>query len=248
MAAEPDRLGPDAYWEERRKLAILGRIAGSLGYIGAFGHISVRVPDTDIVLITPGAGVEKSTLRADQMYVYDINGTKLYHPPDLKAFEPLEYPIHTRIHRDKPEMLCVAHLHARNSTLLGIANKPIVPVINQAFYLHEGVPTWDNPSLVVKDEQAAELSAALGDKVACQMRGHGSVVVGETPEIGLMNCYSLEENAGYQIAAEALGGPTLFPQPVVEATARYRSAMKHDIARVLWAYYEPRVSATGPIF
>lgn len=241
-----EELALDAYWPERRKLAVLCRIADSLGYIGTFGHISVRVPGTEIVLMTPGAGSEKSTARADQIFVYDVHGALLHHPGgDLIVSEPLEHPIHTRIHRDKPDVLCVAHLHAPHSTLLGIANRPILPVYNQAFYLHEGVPTWDDPSLVVTDEHAGELSRALGDKLACQMRGHGSVVVGETPEIGLMNCYSVEENARYQIAADALGGALPFDSAVVERAARHRTAMRHDIAGLLWTYFERRVAATG---
>jgi L-ribulose-5-phosphate 4-epimerase len=243
--AEREAIDVNAYADERRKLAVLCRIAGSLGYIGEFGHISVRVPETEIVLITPGAGVEKTTVRADQIYVYDVHGNKLHHPADLPDFVPLEYPIHTRIHRDKPNMLCVAHLHAHHSTLLGIVNRPIVPVLNQAFYLGDGIPIWDDPSLVVKDDHAGELSDALGDKVACQMRGHGSVVVGETAEVGLMNCYTVEENARLQVEAEPFGGAVPFAPEVVEAIARFRTAMRDDIARVLWAYFESRVLADG---
>lgn len=233
----------DAYLEERRKLAMMCRIAGSLGYIGEFGHISFRVPETEIVLVTPGAGSEKTTVSADQIFVFDLRGELLHHPRGFNI--PIEYPIHTRIHRDKPAAACVAHLHSYNSTLLGIVNRPIVPVINQAFYLCDGVPTWDDPSLVVRDEQAGELSQALGDKLACQMRGHGSVVVGETVELAMMNCYTVEENARLQVAAEAFGGAVPFSPEVVQAAARFRTEMRADIAGVLWTYFERRVLMRG---
>ena len=96
--------------------------------------------------MTPGAISEKTTVRADRVFVYDINGKLLHHPGGaLVISEPTEYFIHTRIHRDRPKLRCVAHLHSPYSTLLGICNRPIVPVYNQAFYLHAGVPTWDNP-------------------------------------------------------------------------------------------------------
>lgn len=239
-------LGLDAFHWERAKLAVLGRIIAELGYIGAMGHVSARVPGTEVVLVSPGAGFDKSELSGEHIFLYDVDGNLLHHPAAVgDVFIPLERPIHIRIHRDRPEMLCVAHLHARNSTLMGIANKPILPVLNQAFYLHGGVPTWDNPALVVTDEQAGQLSAALGDGLACQMRGHGSVVVGETVEIALMNCYSMEENAGYQIAAEQFGGSAPFDASVVEAIARYRTAMRDGIARVLWTYFEHRVTPPG---
>jgi ribulose-5-phosphate 4-epimerase/fuculose-1-phosphate aldolase len=236
-------IDPDAFLDERRELAVMCRIAGQLGYIGEFGHISSRVPETEIVLITPGAGSEKTRVSADQIFVYDVHGALLHHPRGFNI--PIEFPIHTRIHRDKPDQLCVAHLHAHNSTLLGVVDQPIVPVINQAFYLHEGVPTWDDPSLVVRDDQAGELSDALGDRVACQMRGHGSVVVGESVPVALMNCYTVEENAGMQIAAHALGGAKPFAPEIVEGVARYRTAMRDDIAHVLWTFFERRVATDG---
>ena len=43
----------------RRKLAIMCRIVGMQESIGLFGHVSIRVPDSDIVLMTPGAGLAK---------------------------------------------------------------------------------------------------------------------------------------------------------------------------------------------
>src|SRR5215831_4680122 len=64
----------------------------------------------------------------------------------------------TRIHRDRPECMCIAHLHARHATVLGIASHDIVPVFLHGSFLHGGVPTWDDPQLVVNDEQAADLS------------------------------------------------------------------------------------------
>jgi hypothetical protein len=61
----------------------------------------------------------------------------------------------------------------------------------------------------------------------------------------LMNCYSVEENARLQIAAEPFGGAVPFSPEIVEATARFRTAMRDDIAGVLWTYFERQVAMTG---
>jgi ribulose-5-phosphate 4-epimerase/fuculose-1-phosphate aldolase len=161
--------------------------------------------------------------------------------------EPAEFYIHIRIHRDRPEIMCVAHLHAPNSTLLGIVNRPIVPVFSQAFFLHKGIPVWDNPRLVVSDNAAAQLSQALGNEIACQMRGHGSVVVGKTPEEALWNCFAIEENARYQIAAEPFGGPVLFSQEIIEEAAQQRATPERNALRhrLIWNYFERKVVMTG---
>ncbi len=228
----------------RRQLALMCRMIGMQGMIGMFGHISLRIPKTDLVLITPGAGAEKTSVRADQIFVFDLNGTILFHPGgDHPINIPAEWRIHTQIHRDRPEMLAVAHLHSTWSTLLGIVNRPILPVFNQGFVFGNGVPTWDNPQLVMGDEAAVALSRTLGDKLACQMRGHGSVVVGETPEACFMNCVSIEDNARYQIMAEPFGGGVPFAPEIVQGAIKSRGNL--NVAKVVWQFWEQKAEAQG---
>ncbi len=228
----------------RRKLAIMCRILGQQGSIGLFGHVSIRVPGTDIVLITPGAGIEKTTCRVDQIFVFDIAGRLLNHPGGDRPIQtPAEWRIHTQLHRDRPDALCIAHLHAHASTLLGIAGRDIVPVYAQASILAGGIPTFDDPRMVLDDESAAALSRALGAHVAVQMRGHGSVVVGPTPEIALAACTFIEENAQYQIEAEPLGGVKPFPNEVWEQLHAERRGTFG--AQLLWDYWERKVAMDG---
>ena len=78
--AEPTRRVSDREAELRRKLAILCRIIAIQDSIGVYGHISLRVPDTDIVLLTPGAGNRKTRVRTDQIFVFSLAGEILNHP------------------------------------------------------------------------------------------------------------------------------------------------------------------------
>src|SRR5579863_4192548 len=160
--AESTRRVSDQETELRRKLAILCRIVGMQDSIGIYGHISLRVPDTDIVLLTPGAGNRKTRVRTDQIFVFDLEGNILNHPGgDRPLSIPLEWRIHTQIHKDRPEAQCVAHLHAPASTLMGIAGQEIVPVFAQAYVMRGGIPTWDDPGLILNDEDARALSQVL---------------------------------------------------------------------------------------
>ena len=103
--AESTRRVSDQETELRRKLAILCRIVGMQDSIGIYGHISLRVPDTDIVLLTPGAGNRKTRVRTDQIFVFNLAGSILNHPGgDRPLSIPLEWRIHTRIHRDRPNL------------------------------------------------------------------------------------------------------------------------------------------------
>ena len=224
----------------REKSATMSRILNLQGTIGMFGHISVRVPGTSRVFISPGASTDKSTVRPRDMFVFDIDGTIVEHPGGLI---PLEWRIHTQIHRDRPDAMCIAHLHAPHARALGVAGRELVPVFLHGSFLHGGVPTWNNPRLVVNDEQAADLSRALGDKMAVQMRGHGSVVVGGSAEETLFACTFLEENAGIQLQAEIFGGA--IPLTPEEARDCAAGTFNPRLFPLLWTFYERKVRLDG---
>lgn len=220
----------------REKTATLARMLNLQGTIGMFGHVSVRVPGTNRCFISPGASTDKATVRSENIFVYDIDGTIIEHPGGLI---PLEWRIHTQIHRDRPDAMCIAHLHGPHARALGVAGKEVVPVFLHGSFLRDGVPTWNNPRLVVNDEQAADLSRALGDKKVVQMRGHGSVVVGTTAEEAFFACTFLEENAGIQLQAEILGGA--IPLNPDEARDCAEGTFNPRLFPLLWTYYERKV-------
>jgi ribulose-5-phosphate 4-epimerase/fuculose-1-phosphate aldolase len=224
--------------EYRRKTATITRMLNLQGSIGMFGHVSVRVPGTDRILISPGGGIEKSTVQPQDLFVFDIGGDIIERPPG--GHIPIEWRIHTRIHRDRPDAMCVAHLHARHATALGIAGHEIVPVFLHGAFLRDGVPTWDNPRLVMTDEQAADLSRTLGDKIAVQMRGHGSVVVGESAEAAFFAATFLEENACKQLDAALVGGAIALSRE--EALDCGKATYNQRLFDLLWSYYERKVA------
>ncbi|HXR87915.1 MAG TPA: hypothetical protein VN728_13125, partial [Stellaceae bacterium] len=87
-------LGAEEDWTYRRKLAVMCRIVGLQGSIGLFGHISLPIPGTDIVLMTPGAGSEKTAVRADEIFIFDLAG-KIHHHPG--GDRPIQIPAEWRI-------------------------------------------------------------------------------------------------------------------------------------------------------
>lgn len=243
--AEPPRRISDQEAELRRKLAILCRILGMQDSIAVYGHVSLRVPDTDLVLLTPGAGNRKTHVRTDQIFVFDLSGKIINHPGgDRPMSVPAEWRIHTQIHRDRPEVQCIAHLHAYNSTLMGILGQEIEPVFAQGYVIRGGIPTWDNPGLVLNDEDARAVSQTIGPHVACQLRGHGSVVIGETPENCLQNCLVMEENAQFQLDALTRGGVKPFPPGIWDRMAEQRKSGLSS-APFVWNYWAQVVEEQG---
>jgi ribulose-5-phosphate 4-epimerase/fuculose-1-phosphate aldolase len=220
----------------RVKTATLTRMLNLQGTVGMFGHVSIRVPGTERMLISPGASSEKATVRPEQIFVFDLDGTILENPG---GHVPIEWRIHTRVHRDRPEVMCVAHLHAPSARSLGVAGRDLEPVFLHGAFLRGGVPVWDNPRLVVTEEQAADLSRTLGNKIAAQMRGHGCVVVGETAEAAFFACTFLEENARIQLEADIVG--KAIPLTAEEAADCANGTYDPRVFALLWTYYANKV-------
>ncbi|HEY4202704.1 MAG TPA: class II aldolase/adducin family protein [Devosiaceae bacterium] len=218
----------------RDKLAEMCRILAAQDLIGMFGHVSIRVPGTDLLVITPGAGANKHQVGPSDLFKYNLAGELLERPQgDVQI--PIEWRIHTQMHRDNPAAGCVAHLHAKHATVLSIAGHELKPVFTQGAVFKDGVPVWDNPRLVMTDQQAASLSEMLGDKKGVVMRGHGVCVVGETAEECLFRCIFLEENAQKQYDAAQVG-EVIFLTPQ-EAEDCARGVSNKRLYELVWRYY-----------
>src|SRR3954453_18836235 len=221
----------------REKTATLTRMLNMQGTIGMFGHVSIRVPGTDICFISPGASTEKTTVRPEQIFTYNIDGT-IIHPPG--GLVPIEWRIHTQIHRDRPDAMCVCHLHAPHARAVAIAGKPLKPVFLHGSFLCTGVPTWNNPRLVVNDAQASDLSKTLGGHLVAQMRGHGTVVAGTSAEEAFFACTFLEENAQIMLQADVAGGA--IPLNDDEARDCAAGTFNPRLFDLLWKFYESKVA------
>ena len=185
----------------REQLATCTRIFAMQGMIGVFGHVSAYQPDTRRVLITPGMGSDKGSLRAENMLVMDLSGKTL----EGKEGPPVEWPIHTALHGARADALAVAHLHTPFATLFAIAKRQFQPVTLQGAIFSEGVPVYPEAQLITTPARGARLLEVIGDKRAVLLRGHGIVVVGQNLQEVLFAALVLEDDAKKTMQAAALG-------------------------------------------
>jgi len=202
--------------EAREKLALCARSLHRIGVYDLAGHISLRIPDSPLILITPGGGLDKSRLTAADMVTMDADGSHVAgpYPP------PLEWPIHTVVHAARPELESVAHLHAHWSTVFSIVDRPMDIVLLPASSLGGPVPYFTEPGLVTDVELGQKLNAALGNRAAVLMRWHGITVVGDTLEEMFERALFMEENARMLWEASALGRPIPVPAEAMATHAR----------------------------
>ena len=176
--------------------------------ISTFGVVSLRIPNTEYVLITP-SGFSKMTLHNDHLIVVDLEGNLV-----TGNFRPsVETAMHTYIHKHRPELNTVIHTHSPMACAFAAANMEIPCVsAEQAFYLGGRIPLVRKYSLPGTNEPS-ELKAILNalKKVdAVLMRKHGVIVVGTTPEQGLETAIVLEDVAKMAFYSMKLAKPKEF--------------------------------------
>ena len=187
--------------ELREQLATCTRIFAMQGMIGVFGHVSVYQPETKQVFITPGMGSDKGSLRAEDMVRMDLDGK----PLEGKQGPPVEWPIHTALHRARVDALAVAHLHTPYATLFAIAKREFRPVTLQGAIFNDGVPVYPEAQLITHPERGNSLLKVIGNKRAALLRAHGIVVAGQNLQEVLYTALVLEDDSKKTLQAATLG-------------------------------------------
>lgn len=219
----------------KEKLITCCRILDREGLLGMFGHVSVRIPETERFLINPGAGSDKAALEPEDLLTVDFWGEKVEGRGNL----PMETVIHTAIHRAREDAASVAHLHPPYATLSGIAMKPIQPVLLHGAAFAGGVPIYGKAQFIVTGEEGEDLARFLGPRRAVILRAHGSVTVGGSLEEVLFLSLFLEENAKNQVLASLLAEPV--PLSDEEAERLIPQSLQEGRFRKFWEYYARKV-------
>ena len=176
--------------------------------VSTFGVVSTRIPNTDLVLITP-TGFSKARLDKDNLIIVDLEANLV-----RGKFRPsVETPMHTHIHKRRPDLSTVIHTHSPMACAFAAADMEIPCVsAEQAFYLGGRVPLVREYSLpgTTKPNELENIVEALQNINAVLMRKHGVVVVGKTPEEALDTAIVLEDVATIALHSIALSKPKEF--------------------------------------
>jgi len=193
------------------------------------GHVSCRVPGENWVLIlghTHKAFKTLDSIEAADIIRMDLDGR----PLDAGGEPPGERFIHTEIYRRRPDVQAVIHGHPETSTYFGVAGREIVPVYFRAGQFAPRVAIHDYAGQIDTPELGRAVAEELGGSTALLLRGHGTVVVGESIEEATVNAFALETNARIQLYASQLGTPRLLRTEEIKA---------HKNTSV-WRYYVKR--------
>ncbi|MBI4334514.1 MAG: class II aldolase/adducin family protein [Chloroflexi bacterium] len=220
----------------KQKLLTLSRILYKEGFLDSFGHISVRVPGKDYYWITRGEPSGKGDFDVRDLVRVDFHGNKL----EGQGQPPVEYIIHTVLHRSRQDAGCVVHVHPYHCILLTVAGIRFVPLTVQAATFGDSLPVYDVPGLIITPDEGATMLDIMGNAKAILLRGHGVVTAGATIEEAFYLTYHLEESCKFLADAHRLGPVIPLTRAEIQKRLDYvksRPADKNPYAKV-WAYHE----------
>jgi L-ribulose-5-phosphate 4-epimerase len=211
------------------------RILSHKKLIEGFGHISARIPDSDLFLMTPRIGL--ALVRENQLLTINLKGEVV----EGKHPSPSEAWLHTAIMKAKPGVNAIARIHARFANMFSITERKLEPVHNHGSFFTGGVPVFHKPDLITTRKLGEEVAQALGDKPAILLRGNGQVAVGRTiPEAVMMAIY-LEEAAEMLYGALQIGTP--IPLTSTESAQRQIEALPPVDLERAWNFFKMRAEA-----
>jgi ribulose-5-phosphate 4-epimerase/fuculose-1-phosphate aldolase len=210
----------------RAQLATATRILARHQLVGMFGHVSVLTDDPQTYLVCPGAGARKDRCRASDVIELDLDH-------EFEPGLPLELYMHSEVHRLKPHIKSLIHVHSPALVALAaLAEVPADLLMMHASFWPESMPVWEVPDLVRDRAAAVALTETLGDEAIALLRWHGAVIVGRTLQEALLRAILAEEHASQLVTALSHGRP-LAPVPKAvdrdELYSKVLSARTHDM-------------------
>jgi ribulose-5-phosphate 4-epimerase/fuculose-1-phosphate aldolase len=194
-----------------------------------FGHVSVRVPGTNRLLITPRKAL--ALVNEAELVEIDGEGRKLAGEGD----PPLEGMMHVCVYRRRPDINAIARGHPRHVAAYACAGQPMRVAHGFGANLGAVVPVFDQPYLVASAEMGEGVAAALGDGEAVILQSNGMLAVGQSVPHACVQALFLEETAELQLIAQAAGFTPRFYTPE-GAARRHGDDRVHEPVRA-WEYY-----------
>jgi L-ribulose-5-phosphate 4-epimerase len=219
----------------RKDLISACRILCHKKLVEGFGHVSARIPDSDLFLMTPRVALALVT--EDELLTLNLEGEVVAgtRPP------PSETWLHTAVMKAKPGVNAIVRIHGRIANIFSVTDRKLEPVHNHGSFFAGGVPVFYKPDLITTQKLGEEVARALGVGPAVLLRGNGQVTVGRTiPEAVMMAIY-LEEAAEILYGALQIGTP--IPLTVDESLKRQVEALPPVDMERAWNFFKSQVES-----
>ncbi|MFN2450624.1 MAG: class II aldolase/adducin family protein [Candidatus Baltobacteraceae bacterium] len=215
----------------REKIALGSRVLAKLELVDYLGHISARVPGSELVLIRARGDKQGSQLhlRAEQVTLVDLEAEHV----EGQFRQPDETKLHTEIYKARPDVTSIVHTHQPLATIFGDLERPILPMQGvMASVVRDDIPVYHSARKVSTTAQGAELARVLGDKKIVHLQNHGVAIAGQSVEEVVINAIWLEHQAKLTLWASMIGQPRGMSRQDLEAQAKDAFGLEGR-----WQYY-----------
>ena len=213
----------------KKDLVTASHIVHQQGLVGAYGHVSARIPGTDTFLFPPR--ISPALVRLDNLLVLDVEGNQR----SGNGRPNTEFWIHARIYKARPDVQAICHVHSPNCVALGSLGETIRPLHNVAAIFKDGVPLFDRVGLIRSRELGDIVAESLGRHRGMLLRGHGANVADDNVRQACVVALWMEEAAQYQLRAMAAGKPRYFN--VEELEYVYSQLSEGALYDRAWEYF-----------
>lgn len=247
--------------DSARELVATGcRVLAARGLAPGFlGHISLRL-DERTALVRCRGPLERGLAwtSAEDIRIVDFDGGP-GRPGELDGADPPnELPLHTEVLRRDPAVIAVVHAHPPAVVAADLAGLPIRPIVGAfdipgAKLAAGGIPVYPRGVLIRDRALAAEMVAALGQRPAVLLRGHGITTIGSSVQEAVLRAISIDTIARMSLQIASAGG-RLHDLPAADLTQlpdlgpafNEGVAWRHELAHLSWVECGCRES-THPI-
>jgi L-fuculose-phosphate aldolase len=193
------------------------------------GNISVRLPDTDTIVLTGRASL--ASFSEDEFAVLDLDGNVLSGRLEPTAHEIVH--MHTTPYKLRKDVGSVIHTHSPYSTVYAVASKPL-ECISEAMSragMTEPIPVAGYGPRGSK-EAVENIAGVITDQTrGILLENHGILTLGADANNAARLIITMEESAFLGIQAAALGGAKPIPAHMLNASAD-RAAEFHRLGTI----------------
>ena len=216
----------------RDQLAWACRILAAEGYADlTLGHISARGPEGEVWIKRKGVALDE--VEPDDVVSLD----------DTDAVLHLETVLHTGVYRAREDVGAVVHGHPPHATALGATAADLALLTHDGILFADGVGRFDDPDLIVDDDQGDRVASALGRRRAVLMQNHGVLAVGKDVPWAVLTAITLERAARLQSIASTLG--ELRPMAPELALQLLPVKYRDEFVDEYWAAWQRQVARDG---
>lgn len=178
------------------------RIAGLDLAPNTQGNLSVRDPESGVVIITPH-DFSYDDISADDMVMLNLAGEVVggWRAPSH------ETAVHLTVYRERPDVHAIVHAEPIYINVFGVLGRPIPPVVvSQLLAVGGDAPIM--PFMPSGSEAfGLEMLRVMGDRKAVVWAQHGCLTIGPDLEAALRVTVALEGGAKIAYLASVLGTP-----------------------------------------